>query len=29
VKMETNEEQINLFTSMEMTRKLATIMDKL
>ena len=29
VKMETNEEEINLFTSMEMTRKLATIMDKL
>jgi hypothetical protein len=29
VKMETSEEEINLFTSMEMTRKLAAIMDKL
>lgn len=29
VKMETNEEEINLFTSMEMTRRLAAIMDKL
>jgi len=29
VKMETSEEEINLFTSMEMTRRLAAIMDKL
>lgn len=29
VKVETNEEEINLFTSIEMTRKLATIMDEL
>jgi len=29
VKVETNEEEINFFTSMEMTRKLAAIMDEL